>query len=251
LGALDLSSPSYDGICNPNPEISFRPSIDYRADGKSISMQTCVSLTNFVYGDRIINFFERFFGNSVLYFNHIWFRAKGTGNSKATPPHYDSLYMGRGTQKVLTAWIPYVDITPDMGGIMLLEGSHRMDSVLEAYGTRDVDEYFPDAEDAPLIESGKKIWQKSGEYSMDAIATQADLGARWLTTDFKMGDLLIFGLFTMHASCDNQTTNMRISSDTRYQPASEPTDDRWIGLHPIGHGLKAKRRIKKSSDIPK
>ncbi len=60
------------------------------------------------------------------------------------------------------------------------------------------------------------------------------------TAKFKMGDLLVFGIYTMHASCDNQTLRMRISSDTRYQSATEPADERWIGSHPMGHGPGAK-----------
>ena len=34
---------------------------------------------------------------------------------------------------------------------------------------------------------------------------------------------------TVHASLDNQTEAYRISTDTRYQLAAEPIDERWIG----------------------
>ena len=42
-----------------------------------------------------------------------------------------------------------------------------------------------------------------------------------------MGDLLIFSMRTIHASLDNQSDLIRISADTRYQPANEPSDARW------------------------
>lgn len=34
---------------------------------------------------------------------------------------------------------------------------------------------------------------------------------------------------------------LRLSTDTRYQLASEPVDERWIGENPIAHGLDAKK----------
>jgi ectoine hydroxylase-related dioxygenase (phytanoyl-CoA dioxygenase family) len=49
------------------------------------------------------------------------------------------------------------------------------------------------------------------------------------------GDALIFGMFTMHGSLTNTTDRYRISVDTRYQLASEPVDERWIGKKPKGH----------------
>ena len=53
---------------------------------------------------------------------------------------------------------------------------------------------------------------------------------------FKIKDLT-----DQHASMDNQTDQIRLSTDTRYQLASEPVDERWIGDNPIAHGLESKR----------
>jgi len=63
------------------------------------------------------------------------------------------------------------------------------------------------------------------------------LGGRWLTTDFKAGDVLSFGMGTVHASLDNHSNCFRLSSDSRYQLASLPVDERWVGRNPIGHGI--------------
>ena len=50
---------------------------------------------------------------------------------------------------------------------------------------------------------------------------------RWLTAEYRMGDVLVFSMYTMHASTDNQSESaVRLSSDTRYQLASEPADAR-------------------------
>lgn len=242
-GALHPDHPPYEGICGQDLDKSFRPTVDYRTDGTAKSMRNCTPLRKVVYEGRLIQFFEHLLNGPVLCFDHIWFRAKGSGRGKCTPPHYDILYMGRGTHNLFTAWIPYVDICYEMGGLMILENSHRLEQVRSTYGKRDIDEYDTNHVDAPLIESGQKMWQKSGEYSLDAIGTRSELGGRWLTAEFEMGDILIFTPYTMHASTDNQTRRMRISSDTRYQLASEPADGRWIGAEPIGHGLRAKRGV--------
>jgi hypothetical protein len=42
-------------------------------------------------------------------------------------------------------------------------------------------------------------------------------------------------MFTMHASLVNLSDRYRLSSDTRYQLASEPVDERWVGEKPKGH----------------
>jgi hypothetical protein len=57
----------------------------------------------------------------------------------------------------------------------------------------------------------------------------------------RAGALLTFTTFLVHASLDNHSDRIRLSSDSRYQPASEPADERWIGPNPIAHGPQAKR----------
>lgn len=68
------------------------------------------------------------------------------------------------------------------------------------------------------------------------VQVQRDLGGRWLTARcFEMGDFLTFSLKTIHGSLDNQSDRIRLSTDTRYQRADEPADERWIGPGPRGH----------------
>ena len=242
LGALHADYPAYEGISNPKPDRSVSVALDYRTDGSAESLRDCLPLNELLYKGRMISFFERFLGGDVLCFKHIWFRAKDSVTCKATPPHSDILYMGRATHNLFTAWVPYTDVSYDMGGLMILEKSHQLDE-LESYCERDIDVYDANQDDAPLIETGKKLWQKSGEYSLDAISTREKLGGRWLTTEYRMGDVIIFSPYMIHATTDNYSPRMRISSDTRYQLASEPADERWVGDNPVGHGLKAKRAV--------
>ena len=123
---------------------------------------------------------------------------------------------------------------------MILENSHRQ-AGLSHYLQRDVDEYCTNRQDAPAIESGTKTWQDwDGRLSSDPVTLRAKLGGRWLSTNFQAGDVLTFGMATVHASLDNQSNRFRLSSDSRYQLASEPADPRWTGANPVGHGPAGK-----------
>jgi hypothetical protein len=104
-----------------------------------------------------------------------------------------------------------------------------------------VDVYCTNRQDAPDIESGAKTWQDwDGRLSSDPVSLRAKLGGRWLSTNFQAGDVLTFGMGTVHASLDNRSNRFRLSSDSRYQLASEPADERWIGANPIAHGPAGK-----------
>lgn len=75
----------------------------------------------------------------------------------------------------------------------------------------------------------------TGWFSSDPVETVDQFGGQWQTTEFKMGDVLIFGMFTMHGSLTNVSNRYRITADTRYQRADDPVDERWVGENPIGH----------------
>ena len=50
---------------------------------------------------------------------------------------------------------------------------------------------------------------------------------RWKTADFAAGDIMVFGMQTLHMSTTNVTNRARISADTRWHPAQEPADPRY------------------------
>jgi len=52
-----------------------------------------------------------------------------------------------------------------------------------------------------------------------------------------MGDVLTFGMYTLHCSLDNHSDRVRLSADSRYQLASEPADHRWTGEEPPAHAV--------------
>jgi ectoine hydroxylase-related dioxygenase (phytanoyl-CoA dioxygenase family) len=125
-----------------------------------------------------------------------------------------------------------------MGGLMILENSHRLRNIKNRYGRMDVDSYCKNRNNAQLYAAGQKWWD--GALSKNPVSLRQRYGGRWLSADFKAGDVLIFGMFTVHASLDNHSRSIRLSSDSRYQLASESVDERWVGRHPIGHSKAGK-----------
>ena len=199
------------------------------------------ALRQVLYTGPMLTLYERLLGGAVRHYDFTWFRAI-PGGASGTYPHCDVVYMGRGTFNLYTSWTPIGDIPRDLGGLMILEGSHRHREKLRHYLQRDVDEYCTNRPDGTEIATGRKQWQDwDGRLSSDPVSLREKLGGRWLTADFQMGDVLIFGMATVHASLDNQTNRFRLSSDSRYQLASEPVDERWIGANPIAHGVAGKK----------
>ena len=155
-------------------------------------------------------------------FDFKWTREVGTG--EATGAHLDTVYMGRGTPNLFTCWTPWGDINPEQGTLGILVGSHCLpgwEKVHQTYGKMDVDRDHV-----------------GGWFSNNPRHLASTYGGHWATTSFAAGDVLIFGMRTIHASTTNVTNRFRLTSDTRYQLATDPVDERWIskaGKPPIGH----------------
>ncbi len=195
------------------------------------------ALDKVLYSGRLMEFFSGFLHGPVRHFTYTWMRSVPPG--KGTPAHCDIVYMGRGTKNLYTVWVPFGDVSLEMGGLMVLENSHRNKPLREVYGKKDVDSYCSNQEDAADYAAGKKWW--NGSLSANPPSLRKGMGGRWLTTDFKPGDVVLFGMFMVHCSLDNQSKVFRLSTDSRYQLASEPADERWIGEKPVGHGPEGKR----------
>ena len=241
LGYLDPDQPLMDGVISE--QYRGEAANPYGEPELQKSTKRNQALRNVLYDGRMINFYRMLFEEKVRAFDFTWHRAKTDSQETASNPHCDIVFMGRGSHRLCTSWTPLGDIPTEMGGLIVLEGSSHLDHIKSTYGTLDVDRYCTNYDDAAEIEEGTKVWQdwvKNGAYNDNAFETRQELGGRWLTTDYAAGDLLVFSMFTMHASMDNHTDRFRLSTDTRYQPASEPVDERWIGDDPIAHGPDGK-----------
>jgi len=167
----------------------------------------------------LFKFYDSFFGCPVRTFDYKWMRA--VGNEQFTSAHMDVVYMGRGTLDLKTCWIPLGDVTLDLGPLAICVGSHNLDSfarMRETYGRMDVDRD-----------------RVSGWFCDEPMDIINHYGGQWCTSEFRAGDILTFGMYTIHASVTNVTNRYRLSSDVRFQPAHLPVDDRWVGKEPKAH----------------
>ena len=240
-GLLDAAHPLDDAVKKEGADLRFLSDPRLAVEFMTSIAKGSPALQRLLYSGRIIRFFEDYFGEGIRHFDFTWVRTMGPGFG--TDSHCDIVYMGRGSSRLCTVWVPYGDLSYEVGGLMILEGSHRQQERLRNYLSRDVDLYCENRPEAQRIKSGEIPWKWGGVLSTNPHTLRAHLGGRWLTTEYRMGDMLIFGMKTIHASLDNQTRRFRFSTDTRYQPASEPIDGRWIGENPVGHGLAAKRAM--------
>jgi ectoine hydroxylase-related dioxygenase (phytanoyl-CoA dioxygenase family) len=238
-GLIDTSFPLIDAVKSDNADMSFQTDPRLAVEFMTTIAKSSSRLQKLLYSGRIIQFFEGLFREPVRHFDFTWTRMMGRG--QGTEPHCDIVYMSRGTSRLLTSWIPYGDISYDVGGLMMLENSHQQAHVLANYLKRDVDNYCENRPEAEKIKSGEIPYTWNGVLSKNPASLQQKLGGRWLSAEYRMGDILIFGMKIVHAGMDNQSNRFRFSTDTRYQPASEPIDERWIGEKPVGHGPEAKR----------
>ncbi len=229
-GVLHPDRDPMEGIVNPQRQQNFSP--DIARDNPAVEQV--------LYGERMITFFEHLLGGDILHFDFTWLRTVGPG--KGTPPHCDVVYMGRGTRRLYTTWVPYGATSLEVGGLMILEDSHKKADRIRKYLESDVDSYCEGSKLAEKIQAGENKWSHRGWLTHNPVSLREKLGGRWLTAEYQPGDMLIFGMETIHASLDNQTPDrLRLSSDSRYQLASEPADERWIGPNPVGHSLAGKR----------
>jgi len=167
----------------------------------------------------LFDLFGLLYGEPVVTFPFKWVRL--VGRNEFTGAHLDRVYMGRGSTRLRTAWVPLGDVPFEQGPLAVCVGSHRLPGFArmhETYGEVDVDRDLID-----------------GIFTHDPLEVIGLFGGRWCTSSFEAGDILVFSMNTLHASLDNTTDRARISCDVRFQPASDPVDERWVGDNPPGH----------------
>jgi hypothetical protein len=228
-GVLDPAYPVMDGVAKPGLSMPFRPDI----------ANSSADIQNLVYSSAAMAWFDNMLGEPALHYEFTWLRVIGKG--QGTWPHCDIVYMGRGTRNLYTMWTPLGTVPLNVGGLIVLENSHRQSGLHDTYGTLDVDVACSNEPGKNQVEAGG--FHRSGAIDINPVKLRDTLGGRWLTSEeYQMGDALIFGMNTVHASLDNQTDTIRLSTDTRYQRASDPVDERWVG-EVQGHDMEKREKI--------
>ncbi|WP_274365845.1 phytanoyl-CoA dioxygenase family protein [Paenibacillus thermotolerans] len=220
MGKIDASYPLEQGVIAPGARGAMFGGPENKEDA---DLRRFYELVNH---RRVIDFFSRLLGGDAMTYDYKWPRAVGTGDN--TGAHYDIVYMGRGTKRVYTMWTPLGAIPYELGTLAVCLGSQHFERVRSTYGEMDVD----------------RDNVATGWLTNDPVEIVDKFGGRWATTEFAPGDVLIFGMFMLHASANNMTNRFRLSSDTRYQLKSEPVDERWVGKKPKGHYAWGKTTMK-------
>ena len=127
-----------------------------------------------------------------------------------TPIHQDFVHF-QGSYHTLTCWTPLSDCPVELGGLAIHPRPWS-------------DEIF-----------GHHFSLGAGMLKID----EDQLSGSWHTTDYEVGDALIFHSLTVHKALPNETDeHIRISLDNRYQSASDVINDRQLQPHLSGGGTR-------------
>jgi len=194
--------------------------------GKAIGMMGIKEIThhqNFlgaVENPALFSFFDELFEEKSTTFDYKWARAVPPGVA-GTGAHMDYVYMGQGSKRLHTTWVPMGDVPRENGPMVLLERSHaveEMKKIRETYGRSDVDRD-----------------RTPGWFSQDYLELSQISGTKWIIGDYQAGDVILMGMNMMHGSLRNTSDYLRLTCDIRFQPTSDPIDERWGGAEPLGH----------------
>lgn len=128
-------------------------------------------------------------------------------NENQTQPHQDWIFVGGSTESI-SCWAPLGDIPIEVGGLRILEGSHKA-GFLEPRPARG-----------------------PGHRTVDI-----DPDLAWVHSSYHSGDLLLFKMLTIHAAANNQSPDrLRLSIDFRYTGESHVVNDEWLVPHIASSG---------------
>lgn len=145
---------------------------------------------------------DKVFGGPAFMFKGPTLRyALPSDAAHVTPAHQDYFFI-RANKDFRTFWMPLMDINEAVGGLVLAPGTHK-GGLREHVERDDVFSY---------VLKGRK--QKG-------VALE-DIAPPWLTTEYRAGDVLIFHNLTLHWALPNVSDRIRLSIDTRAQPAATP-----------------------------
>ena len=113
----------------------------------------------------------------------------------STPPHQD-YPNNQGTQDLYACWVPLSDCPTALGGLSVLRGSHRFGVLPLQFAL--------------------------GPGHRQAVLPPKMATLEWLTTDYRLGDLIVFHSLTVHRALPNHTDRLRLSVDYRFQKEGEP-----------------------------
>lgn len=121
-----------------------------------------------------------------------------------TPIHQDFVHF-QGNFETYTCWAPVGDCPIELGGLAVIPGSHKLERVL--------DHHFSLGAGGLCIDTS----------TMDG---------SWYSTDYEVGDTLIFKALMIHKALPNLTEDrLRVSLDNRYQAIGDTIAEHMLEPH--------------------
>ena len=153
----------------------------------------------------VVDMVEKIVGREVLphpqKIARLWF-PKYTAHT--TPIHQDFVHF-QGNFQTYTCWAPVGDCPIELGGLAVLPGSHKVNKVMEHH------------------------------FSLGAgslCVNTDELSGEWHSTNYEVGDTLIFTALTVHKALPNLTEDrLRVSLDNRYQAVDDPVAEHMLEPH--------------------
>lgn len=211
----EVESPGADGIYTGD---SRRAELagDLGEFWKDISQGA--ALRRLSHGDRITEIMSKVLGEPAVAHDYLFLRPAIPGRS--THLHYDHPFFARGSDRIVTVWTAYGDIPVKEGPLLVVDGSHTFDDLVEASQGVDYE-----SSNTPLV-----------QLLDDPTELARSRGVKLKTADFRAGDVILFSMTLLHGSLDNRSEQgrIRLSSDVRWQPACDPVDPRYVGEDPPG-----------------
>jgi hypothetical protein len=141
----------------------------------------------------LISLFERMLGGPILPHPRVLMRNIFPDRESYTTKAHQDYPNVQGTTEVYTAWLPLIDCPLDVGPLQVAEATH----------TGTVYDF-----DIGMGAGGMEIVDR--------------FEGRWVSGDFRAGDVLIFHSLLAHKGVPNRSDKLRMSMDVRYQLVSEP-----------------------------
>jgi ectoine hydroxylase-related dioxygenase (phytanoyl-CoA dioxygenase family) len=135
------------------------------------------------------------------------------GSCRASRAHTDRTYLDEPAERCMTLWVPLGDCPIEAGSLMYLENSHTIENI---------EMHLRDNAPTDRANDHRPI-----SHDLNWVANRAQ--SRWLTANFKAGDVVAHVPTIVHASLDPTTDFMRVSTDLRFLRADVPLDARWQG----------------------
>jgi len=130
---------------------------------------------------------------------------------KYTGFHIDRTYLSKvfDCEHILSIWLPLGDISPALGGFVMAQRGDVADRLVQSCKDLDLD-----------TDGTHSGWLNIEKEELE----QVD----WRTTNYSMGDVVLFGPDMLHCTAVNTLPSLRLSCDVRFQKKASSSSSKKL-----------------------